>query len=604
MSWDQWERRMRLMSVSAMRLLGLVLIALTSGKAAAQAHNASRVEIAWNRYYTYEQIEGQLRSLADAYPELVELRSIGKSLQGRDMWLAIVTSPDVEKGTDAHAAKPAMWIDGNIHANEIQAAEVVTYSIWYLTKEYGKTPAITDLLDRTTFYMLPVVNPDSRAAWFRDPSTPHSPRGNQRPIDDDGDGRVDEDGFEDLDGDGSITWMWKRDPNGDWIRNRFDDRVFERAPRGQRGEWSRLGWEGVDSDGDGRLNEDGAGGDDMNRNWPSDWKPPYVQRGAGPYPLSHPETRAIATWIYEQPNIAAFQSYHNTGGMVLRGPGTSYREGDYPSADRRVYDELASEGVKLLPFYRDLVIYRDLYDVHGGEATWASEGLGIVSFTNELFTAGKYFMRDGLENPNAEQMMMFRDRLDFGSTFKDYEPFDHPQLGEVLIGGANKWSSRSTPTFMLEDECHRNFAFTMYHASEMPELSFERVDVERLAPGADVWRVSVEVRNESLIPTRTERARIRKIGTNDRLECEVGGGTVVASGSIENWWDERLSEETRFEPGRVQLAGGVPSRGVVAHRFIVEAPEGARVTLRYVAEKASDLERVITLGEGSDDLDR
>jgi hypothetical protein len=157
-------------------LLSVLGAACVAQPAAAQPHVPARVDIAWNRYYDFEAIEGHMRALADAYPELIELRSIGKSRGGRDMWLAIVTSPDVRKGTGDHAAKPAMWIDGNIHANEIQAAEVVLYSIWYLAKSYGENPALTELLDRTTFYMLPVVSPDSRAAWFSDPATPHFPR--------------------------------------------------------------------------------------------------------------------------------------------------------------------------------------------------------------------------------------------------------------------------------------------------------------------------------------------------------------------------------------------------------------------------------------------
>ena len=254
-------------------------------------------------------------------------------------------------------------------------------------------------------------------------------------MDNDRDGLMDEDGPDDLDGDGSITQMWKRDPNGRYIRDRLDPRIFRRVGPDEAGEWTRVGTEGIDNDGDGQINEDWMGGDDMNRNWPADWKPAYVQRGAGEFPLSNPETRAVAEWCYAHPNIAAFQSYHNTGGMILRGPGASYRDGAYPSADKRVLDQIASEGEKMLPFYRSLVIYKDLYNVHGGEATWASEALGVISFTNELMTAGKYFQRDGYDRPNEEQMMFFRDRLQFGETFTDYTEHDHPQLGPVIVGG-------------------------------------------------------------------------------------------------------------------------------------------------------------------------
>ncbi|MEO1479926.1 MAG: M14 family metallopeptidase [Bacteroidota bacterium] len=464
----------------------------------AQATVESRHEIAWNRYYTVEQTYDHMRALAEAYPDLIELRTIGTSGQGRDLIIAIITRPG-----DDHTAKPAMWIDGSIHANEVQATEVVLYSLWYLATYYDHNDTITDLLDDYAFYMMPIVSPDSRAKWFEGPSTPHNRRSNQMPRDNDRDGLIDEDPAEDLDGDGSITQMWKRDPRGEWIRDRFDDRVFTRVPAGEFGDWTYLGSEGIDDDGDGRTNEDGTDGHDMNRNWPADWQPDYVQFGAGAYPLSAPETRAVAEFCYDHPNIAAFQSYHNTGGMMLRGPGTNYRTDAYPRADLRIYDEFGRIGEEMMPYYRYLVIFSDLYNVHGGEATWAHEGLGVISFTNELWTVRKYFQRD-VTRPDAEQMRMFRDRLQFGETFKPFTEVEHPEHGTVLVGGLNKWSSRSTPVFMLEEEAHRNFAFTMLHGGEMPKLRFDRTQIKQL--GENLWELTVEIRNEKLIPTRTARA--------------------------------------------------------------------------------------------------
>lgn len=569
----------------------LMMIAFVScmlgvaGVSFAQPTVDSKHEIHWNRYYTVEETYEHMRSLARAYPDLVEVMSIGESGQGRELLVAVITAP----GAD-HTKKPAMWIDGSIHANEIQATEVVLYSLWYLATYYGHNDEITGLLDDYTFYLMPIVSPDSRARWFEAPSTPHNRRSNQMPRDNDRDGLIDEDPAEDLDGDGSITQMWKRDPRGGWVRDRFDDRVFTRVPAGESGDWTYLGSEGVDSDGDGRVNEDGTDGHDMNRNWPADWQPDYVQFGAGAYPLSAPETRAVAEYCYRHPNIAAFQSYHNTGGMMLRGPGTDYRTGAYPRADLRVYDEFGRIGEDMLPFYRYLIIFSDLYNVHGGEATWAHEGLGVISFTNELWTVGKYFQREG--RPNAEQMRLFRDRLQFGATFQPFTEVEHPDHGSVLVGGLNKWSSRSTPVFMLEEEAHRNFAFTMLHGSEMPKIGFDRWRVERVS--GNLWEVTVEIRNEKLIPTRTARAASAGIGAADLLTLEGDGVTVVASGKLGNWWDKTV-DEVRHEPERVLYDEGVGSRGAIVHRFWLEAEAGDVITLRYYAEKAVDIEMEMRL---------
>lgn len=574
----------------ATAILACTLAALSAAPAAAQPHIEGRVEIAFNRYYTYAELEAHMKRIAAAYPDLVELRAIGRSGQGRALWVAIVNSPK----TGPHTAKPAMWIDGNVHGNEVQSAEAVLYSLWYLTKAYGQVPALTDLLDRCSFYFMVSVNPDGREYWFDEANTPHSSRSNQRPVDDDRDGLFDEDPPDDLDGDGSITQMWIRDPDGRWERDRHDPRVFRRVRDDQRGEWTLLGSEGIDNDGDGRINEDGPGGDDMNRNWPSGWKPNYAQGGAGEFPFSNPETRAVGDFIMAHPNIAAGQSYHNAGGMILRGPGAQFRENLYPRSDARVYDEIARIGEDVLPYYRSMIIWRDLYTVHGGFVNWLAEGLGIISFTNELWTNARYFQRD-ISNPDDERMWLFRDRLQFGLAFKDYTEFDHPQHGPVLIGGLNKWSSRSTPTFMLEEECHRNFAFTMFHADHMPLLSFERVEAARAGDG--LWTVTVQVRNDRLIPTRTGVQAQRRIGVNDLLTCEpTGGGRVAASGSMNTWRDTRI-DPVPFEPGRVQLPSGVPGRGSVIHRFYVEGQPGETVRLRYTGERTKDIETTVTLGE-------
>jgi hypothetical protein len=575
-------------AATVLSVLGALALHLLPRAASAQSHIHAKVEVPFNRYYTYAEMEDWLKKIAGAYPDLVELRDIGKSGEGRTLWVAVVNS--TKTGPDT--AKPAMWIDGNVHGNEIQAGEAVLYSLWYLTKAYGQNPDLTKLLDTYSFYFMVSQNPDGREHWFQDVQTASSSRSNRRPVDDDNDGLKDEDPPEDLDGDGSITQMWKEDPGGRWVRDRNDPRVFTRVEADQKGDWTLLGSEGLDTDGDGRINEDGPGGDDMNRNWPSDWQPDYVQRGAGEYPFSNPEPRAIGRFIMNHPNIAAVQSYHNAGGMILRGPGASYRENAYSASDRAAYDEIAAKGEQMLPYYRSMVIFRDLYTVHGGFVNWTAEGLGIFSFTNEMWNDGKFFQR---ESPEAgeKRMWLFRDRLQFGQAFTPFKEFEHPQYGKVLIGGLNKWSGRVTPTFMLEEECHRNFAFTMFHADQMPLLRFDRVEVIREPGGA--WVLTAEIRNDKLIPTRSGWARQKGIGRNDLLTCEVpGDGAVAAAGFLSSWIDTRI-DPIRHEPGRIQIEGGVPGRGSIIVRFYVIAPEGARVRLRYDAEKARVIDREVEL---------
>jgi len=558
---------------------------LTPTSAPAQPHIPGKVDIPFNRYSTYAELESKLKQIAAAYPELVELREIGKSLEGRSLWVAIVNNPK----TGAHTTKPAMWIDGNVHGNEIQSAEVVLYTLWYLTKAHGQNEALTKLIDESAFYLMISQNPDGREHWFTDVQNSSSSRSNRRPVDSDRDGIADEDGPDDLDGDGSITQMWKAEPGGRWIRDRNDPRIFSRVAEDQKGDWTQLGSEGIDNDGDGQINEDGPGGDDMNRNWPSDWQPDYVQGGAGLFPLSNPEPKAVAAFILAHPNIAAVQSYHNAGGMLLRGPGASYREGVIPGSDLRVYDEIGRVGEEILPFYRYLTIYKDLYTVHGGFVNWTAEGLGVFSFTNEMWNDGKYFQREAPDE-DGRRMWTFRDKLQFGQAFKDYTEVDHPQYGKVLVGGLNKWSSRVTPTFLLEEECHRNFAFTMHHAAQMPRLSWGRTEVAR---SGDHWTITTEVRNDRLIPSRSALARQKGIGAADVLTVSPAY-RVAAAGTLSGWTDPRI-DEIRREPARVRVEGGIPGRGGVIFRFYVSGKEGDSVTLKYTSDKAAAIEKTIEL---------
>jgi hypothetical protein len=617
---------------SLLNILSLLCIAATlrcASPAHAQQQIPSRVEVAWNRFYDYAELIDICRKLVAAYPDLLTMQPIGRSELGRELFVITLNNPKTGKDTD----KPAMWIDGNVHGNEIQASEVVVYSIWYLTKSHGQVKQLTDLIDRSAFYFMPSVNPDGRQQWFDTPTTPSDYRSGQRPTDNDYDGLKDEDGPEDLNGDGHIGQMYRADPNGNFRRSKRDPRLFERVVYPEKGEWSQIGQEGIDNDGDGQINEDGPGGYDMNRNWPSDWQPNYIQFGAGERPLDRPEVRAIAEFIFAHPNIAAGQSYHNAGGMILRGPGADYREGDYPRADVQVYDRLGEAGDEMLPYYSYMIIYADLYTVHGGFINWLAEGLGVVSFTNELWNDGQMW-QDTLEVDPAERAaatggggrgagsggprgggggggggggffggggggtgtgglteqqlkrMRWQDRMLFGQTFADYTEFDHPLHGKVLIGGGTKFSSRIPPPFMLEELCHRNFAFTMFHADNMPLLSFEWTEVKSL--GGDLWQITCDIGNSKIIPSRTARAAQKRIGMPDTLTLSGDNVTVVTSGTVNDRFD-RTIEPVEHRKNIIAVENGIPGEARRTFRFIVTGKAGAKVRLAYNAQKARDV---------------
>ncbi len=555
----------------------------------AQPHRAGTVDLRFDRFYNYAEMTQALKDLAASYPDHLTLESIGHSSEGRDMWM--MTINNAKTGSDRD--KPAMYIDANVHGNEVQGSEVCLYTISFLMKNYGHIAKITELVDTRAFYVLPSVNPDGRSHWFDNPNTSSSSRTGKKPTDNDYDGLYDEDGYDDLDGDGWITSMWQPDPNGRYRRSNKDPRIFKRVPRNEKGDYTRLGSEGIDNDGDGRINEDGPGGYDMNRNWPSGWRPNYVQYGAGEYPFSYPETACIGEFILDHPNIAAVQSYHNAGGMILRGPGAEDREDYYPRSDVAVYNEIAKTGERILPNYRSMTIWEDLYTVHGGFVNWTSEGLGIFSFTNELWTRAQYYYGKEGDWPREEQRLKFGDLLQFGELWVSLKPYNHPTHGEVLIGGWNQYASRVPPTFMLEELCHRNFAFTMYHADQMPQLSFSRVQVKALDAG--VWEVTAEVTNTAAIPSISAIAAARKIGARDKMSLSAtDGGTarVLTSGTLSDWLSRSMTLTER-QPEHIWVEGGVASHGQRFFRWIVEG--AGPLELEYKSQKGGTIRKAAAL---------
>lgn len=530
----------------------------------------SKCELSFTRYYNYEELTDALKKLTKAYPEFLKLESIGKSYQQRDIWAVTINNPQ----TGPKSGKAAMYIHANIHGNEIQGAEVCLYTIWYLMEKYSQIEQITELVDQRVFYILPSVNPDGRAHWFDAPNTSNSSRGGQKPTDNDRDWLLDEDGLDDLDGDGEILQMRKRDPEGRYRIHPEDSRRTKIARDDQLGEYTYLGMEGIDNDGDGKINEDGPGGYDPNRNWPSDWRPNYQQYGAGDYPLSLPESQAVASFILARPNIAGVQGYHNFGGMILRGPGaTSSLE--YHSADKQVYKMLGEKGELILPFYRYMVLYKDLYSVYGGFVTWAFEDLGIFSFTNELFSSDQYFKNSTKDSKlswrqryekGSENRLRFNDLVEFRHLFVAWKPFQHPTYGEIEIGGWKKYARRVNPEFMLPELCHRNCAFTLFHAQQMPLPEIKETTVEKLK--SHLYRIRIGLTNQRLIPTISKNASDHQLQPPDVVTLSGPQAKVISAGRVENRWRNKINL-VKARPERIVLAEGLRFKNIEWIEWIV-----------------------------------
>lgn len=571
--------------------LFLLLSALFIGNA--QAQN-TEVPLRFDHYYTYDQVVDAVKSLNKAYPDLTKTVLVGKSDENRDIWALEINNPKTGKASE----KPGVYVDANIHGNEIQAGEVALYFADYLLKNYGILKDVTDVLDRNAYYIIPVVNVDGRYHFMADGNTMNSSRSLRIPKDDDRDGLVDEDMYDDLDGDGNICQMRKKVEGGNYKLDSEDPRIMVRIRDGEKGDYVLLGQEGIDNDGDGKINEDTEGYLDPNRNWGANWQPNYVQSGAGDFPFSGVGLKAIANYIAERENIIIVYAFHNNGGMYLRGPSTK-EGGPLSAADIAVYDVLGKNAEKMVPGYRYLISWKDLYSTYGDFTDFTYDAFGAFGFVGELFQretetystdTKKETPEEGFgrrENyPRERELLKFNDHLAHGSMFKEWTPYKHPVYGDIEIGGWIKYSSRMPNTFMLPDLVHRNASAVIYAASQTPDISMEIFKTEKI--GKNLNRVYVRLRNSNAISSMTAKAAKEKLYPKDMLK--VSGVKVLAGGKL----NDQYTADIQFKEYKPEVQFlTVPGYSTVEYAFILEGSGNAEFS--YESRKARNVKQSIKL---------
>ena len=558
------------------------------------AADDSKIEVPlrFDRYYDYDDVVKALEVLHAAYPDLTRLESVGESEEGRKIYVLVINNS--ETGTEMD--KPGVWVDGNIHGNEIQAGEVCLYYANMLLTKYGENEKITKAVDRNAHYILPVVNVDGRYHFFNDANTPSSSRSIRVPKDDDNDGLFDEDAPDDLDGDGNICQMRIKDPEGNYKPDPEDPRIMVRVEPGEKGEYTILGSEGIDNDGDGRFNEDAEGYLDPNRNWGYNWMPTYVQSGAGNFPFSGLGMKAINDYVAKHPNIIINFAFHNSGGMWLRVP--AEKSTQIPQSDVAAYDVIGKEAIKITPGYVYMPSY-DLYPTYGDTDGQFFFVFGSYSLVGELFIRTQETYTDKPTAPSQEdespgrdraeinrEQLKFNDNVALGELYKEWKPYNHPVYGEIEIGGWVKMSSRLPHPFMLPELVHRNAAVVLLAASETPEVEMEVFETKDL--GNNLKRVRVRLTNKKGLSTMTAQAVKDKLYDIDHLK--LTGAKVIAGGKIN---DYRLDQVTYKEKKPEIQFFALPGNSTAEYEFIVEGK--GKINLEYVSRKAKNVSTSVTL---------
>ncbi|MDH5466587.1 MAG: M14 family metallopeptidase [Candidatus Aminicenantes bacterium] len=493
-------------------------------------HGELDFPLSWKRYYSYAEWTKIMHDIQKKYPHLSDIQSIGKSRMGRDQYLITISA----KATGNHQDKPAMWVDGAIHGNEVNGITCSLYLMWYLLTRYDYDEYVHDLVNNCTFYILPGLNVDANESFVRFPNTPNNPREPFRPEDNDGDGLYDEDRTEDVDSDGELSTMYIVDPKGDYKLSPDKRQFIPVSDEKEEGiRFRRIGAEGYDNDGDGMINEDDIGGPDANRNFPYGWS---LQAG-NPYPMSEPETRNVYEFQLAHPNIYASFHYHNTGRLIMfQAPPAVPSRDQTPEQRQRmeemfqrrleemrktnkyaqlfdrqvstdyqhdmdVQTEIATMGARILKDYRPVI---------GGLSGQAHAAtyymLGAYSYLIELWGSPDFDAdEDGDGRVSDDEYLKWIDTELTGEGWVMPHKVDHPDLGEIWIGGTRKKHTvRTPPARYIEEEALRNSQFVMYCASQFPKVEIDEVRVSPVTD--DLYWIEVAVKNNRVYPTASDRS--------------------------------------------------------------------------------------------------
>jgi hypothetical protein len=548
-------------------------------------------ELTFDKYHSLDVIYYWLNKWAEKYKDIVDIYEVGRSYEGRPILQLTVTNRKTGRDTD----KPAAFFEGGRHSGEVTGSESVLWLIKYLLENYGTDPEITHLLDTRTIYLRPVNNPDGHNLYMH---TAQSNRSTVRPEDNDRDGLLDEDAPDDLDNDGIIlTMRWKDDKKGNLIPDPKDStgRIMKRVAAGKGIYLSSS--EGIDNDNDGRINEDGIGGLDLHRNYPENWRPRteatgrgYTQGGAGEFPLSETETRAVVLFLLSHPNISVVNSMDTSVPMHLRPPSTSSSEDRMYPEDLKWYEYFDEQGKKITGYSRA----GDVYDDYGSGNPLFGHGpdfgywyFGSIWYGDEIWNGGRYKDYNGDDSIDQIDMLIWDDKENGGTGFTEWKPAKHPVYGDIEIGGFDpKFFSQNPPSRHLEPWVRNEALFNVEMAKALPGLEWENIEVKKIrsyrTDSAD-YQVNVRFRNSGMLPTALKQAQLVKIVRDDRVIIKIDSVALVdgkPAYKIINNEDTRRRRDQQFATGGLYLEN--PAYGRPVMKFVPATEGGSVTTASYV----------------------
>ncbi len=465
-----------------------------------------------NAFLSYEDICKQLNEWVSAHPSHARIEWIGKTPEGRDIPLLVV-------GRDPDRRRPAVWIDGNMHATEL-AGTNVALSIAdsaleiHLTGKYaGLSDTLAGVLQDVLFYVVPRMSPDGAESvlmargYVR--SAPRDTRpnaGRTRWVQGD------------IDGDGRVVMLRKRDPAGELVESKTVPGMLVPRTVDDPPPYYRVFPEGTIENFDGHTipspNFLGDNEYDFNRNFPYFWAPDHEQVGAGAYPMSAPETRAVVEWSAAHPEIFAWLNLHTYGGCYIR-PSGDQPDDKMNQSDLALYRQVAAWNEEFTSYptvssYEEFT-YEPGKPLRGDLTDYAYVQRGALAYVCELWDLFKrldiprpkrfvdYYAK--FSNEDAARLYAWDRDHNKSRIFVAWRPFKHPQLGDVEIGGIDtRFGLSNPPPEQLDQLCTAHTAAFLRVAALAPRIAVAST-VQQPADGANVRRVTLRVQNLGYLPT-------------------------------------------------------------------------------------------------------
>lgn len=505
----------------------------------------------------------RIKTLTSKYPSLIKSKTLTQTLGGKDIWMLTLGAQNADQ-------KPAIAVVGGVDGKHLLGVEM---AIGFAEKLLASSnvDSVKNLLNKQTFYVFPNMSPDATEQYFA--KLKYERSGNATKTDDDRDGRLNEDGFDDLDGNGKITWMRIKDATGKYKLNPDDPRsmILADATKGENGAYILL-QEGIDNDKDGQFNEDGEGGVSFNKNASFNYK--NFIPGAGEYAVSEKENRALFDFLFDAFNVYAvvtFGPMNNLSSPVAFNPAglskrviTSWFEADAKAnalvSERYNKITKTKEAPKTQAEPGD---FSQWAYFHYGRLSFSTPGWWVPKVAPDSAKKEKKFTND---DPVAAYLR-WTAKEGIVDTYTPWKTVSHPDFAgqTVEVGGLDPFVLSNPPYKLVDNIVAKHTDFLVSLAAMAPQIEFVNLKTEKVTDG--LTRVTVQLLNTGDLSTYT------KIGDRSyflkKIAVKVNGknGQEVVSGrknqTIESLQGKEFKELTWLIKGngKVTIDAGCPTIG-------------------------------------------